>query len=121
MSSRILLIFLCLLTLAGCDKIKALTGGAAPLDPKVLDAQAIGYACRVSKKPPEPCMKENDSQRPADILAGWKNADKDLKLKLIEIGPNGELLATPISAVAAARPVAPASAPAPAAKKGDDL
>jgi hypothetical protein len=109
---------LCLLALTGCDKIKALMGGPAPVDPKVLDAQAIGYACRVSKKAPEPCMKENDAQRPADILAGWKNADKDLKAKLIELGPNGELLANPVSAVSVARPVAP---PPPPAKKGDDL
>ena len=105
MSFRILLM-LCLLALTGCDKVKSLMGPATA-DPKTLDAQAIGYACRVSKKPPEPCMKENDTQRPAEILIGWKNADKDIKARLIEFGPNGELLASQASTVVAARPATP--------------
>jgi hypothetical protein len=109
MSSRILLMVLCLLALSGCDKVNALMGKPVA-EPKDLDAQAIGYACRVSKKPPEPCMKENEAHRPALILNGWKNADKELKLRVIEIGPNGELLANPVSAVVAARP-APVAPP----------
>jgi ribosome modulation factor len=104
MSSRILLILLCLLSLTGCDKIKSWMG--TPADPKELDAQAIGYACRVSKKPPELCMKENDAQSPSQILNGWKNADKDIKARVIELGPNGELLATIASAVTPASAVA---------------
>jgi len=105
MSSRLLLMLLCLLALTGCDKVKALMGPPVA-DPKELDAQAIGYACRVARKQPEACMKENDAHRPALILNGWKNADKDIKARLIELGPNGELLATPTSAVGAARPAA---------------
>jgi hypothetical protein len=108
MSSRILLIVFCLLALSGCDKIKSALGIAAVVDPKELDAQAIGYACRVSRKPPEICMKENDAQSPSQILFGWKNADKDIKARVIELGPNGELLATSASSVSAAKP-APAA------------
>ena len=102
MSSRIFLMLLCLLSLTGCDKIKTMLGMPAVVDPKELDAQAIGYACRVSRKPPEICMKENDAQSPSQILNGWKNADKDLKARVIELGPNGELLATLSSSVSAA-------------------
>ena len=108
MSSRILLVLFCLFALTGCDKIKSWMG--TPADPKELDAQAIGYACRVSKKPPEACMKENDTQSPSQILSGWKNADKDIKARIIELGPNGELLATLISAASAVSAVNPASA-----------
>lgn len=60
------------LALVGCDRIS----GAA--DQKILDAEAIGYACRVSQKAPEDCMKENEAQSPTSVLTGWKNADKDI-------------------------------------------
>lgn len=110
MSSRILLMLLCLLALTGCDKIKTVLGMPAVVDPKELDAQAIGYACRVSKKAPEMCMKENDTQSPSQILYGWKNADKDIKARVIELGPNGELLATLASTVSAASAVKPTPA-----------
>ena len=62
-----------LLALAGCDK---LTGAA---DQKILDAEAVGFACRVSHKAPEACMKENETQSPSSILDGWKSADEDIK------------------------------------------
>jgi hypothetical protein len=117
MSSRILLMLLCLLALTGCDKVKSMLGMPAVFDPKELDAQAIGYACRVSKKQPEICMKENDTQSPSQILFGWKNADKDIKARVIELGPNGELLATLASAVSATSAVKPAPAPAAEEKK----
>ncbi len=90
MSSRIFLMLLCLMLLAGCDKIKSMLGAPAVADPKELDAQAIGYACRVSKKQPEPCMKENDTHSPSQILNGWKNADKDIKARVIDASPNAE-------------------------------
>lgn len=67
------------LLLAGCDK---LTGAA---DQKIADAEAIGYACRVSQKTPEACMKENEAQSPSSVLDGWKSADKDIKEKAIDI------------------------------------
>ena len=91
MSSRLFLMVLCLLALSGCDKLKSMMGGGvAVVDPKELDAQAIGYACRVSKKQPEPCMKENDGQSPSQILFGWKKADKDIKARVIDASPNAE-------------------------------
>jgi hypothetical protein len=62
-----------LLALTGCDK---LTGAA---DQKIADAEAIGFACRVSQKTPEACMKENEAQSPSSILDGWKSADEDIK------------------------------------------
>ncbi len=65
-------------TLVGCDRI---TGAA---NQKILDAEAIGYACRVSQKAPEDCMKENEAQSPTSILAGWKEADKDIQGQLLD-------------------------------------
>lgn len=64
---------LLLVLLAGCDK---LTGAA---DQKIADAEAIGFACRVSGKAPEACMKENEAQSPSSILDGWKAADEDIR------------------------------------------
>lgn len=64
---------LAVLLLAGCDK---LTGAA---DQKIADAEAIGFACRVSGKAPEACMKENEAQSPSSILDGWKSADDDIR------------------------------------------
>lgn len=66
-------LLLALLMLAGCDK---LTGAA---DQKIADAEAIGFACRVSGKTPEACMKENEAQSPSSVLDGWKSADEDIK------------------------------------------
>ncbi|WP_035382643.1 hypothetical protein [Ferriphaselus sp. R-1] len=71
------LLLLAALALSGCDKLKAMRDGAP--DPKVLDAEAVGYACRVSQKVPEACMKENDAHSPSSVLAGWKKADGDIK------------------------------------------
>ncbi len=62
-----------LLLLSGCDK---LTGAA---DQKIADAEAVGFACRVSGKTPEACMKENEAQSPSSVLDGWKSADEDIK------------------------------------------
>jgi hypothetical protein len=70
-------------------------GGVPVADPKELDAQAIGYACRVSKKQPESCMKENDTHSPSQILSGWKSADKDIKAKVIDAGPSEQAASAP--------------------------
>ncbi len=82
--------FILLLTLlvSGCDK---LTGVESK---KSLDAEAIGYACRISLKTPEECMKENEAQSPTSVLFGWKEADKDIKDKTIDpsMGKNGPLI-----------------------------
>ena len=66
------------LCLVACDRI---TGAATQ---KILDAEAIGYACRVSLKAPEDCMKENDAQSPSSVLDGWKQADKDISKKTLD-------------------------------------
>ncbi|MCX7627263.1 MAG: hypothetical protein N2Z69_02465 [Methylophilaceae bacterium] len=66
-------LLLATLLLAGCDK---LTGAA---DQKIADAEAIGFACRVSQKSPEDCMKENEAHPPSAILDGWKTADEEIK------------------------------------------
>ncbi|MDO8207567.1 MAG: hypothetical protein Q7T38_07100 [Gallionella sp.] len=62
----------------GCDRI---TGVA---DQKTSDAESIGYACRVSLKKPEDCMKENESQSTTAVLTGWKAADKDIQDKRLD-------------------------------------
>lgn len=51
------------------------------------DGEAVGYACRLSDKLPEDCMKENSTYTPASILDGWKRADKDKK-EALQPGPN---------------------------------
>ncbi|ADL56696.1 hypothetical protein [Gallionella capsiferriformans] len=62
----------------GCDQI---TGAA---EQKTSDAEAIGYACRVSLKKPEDCMKENEAQSTSSVLTGWKAADKDIQEKTLD-------------------------------------
>lgn len=85
------------ITTTGCDKI---TGAAAQ---KTSDAEAIGYACRVSLKKPEDCMKENDTQSTTSVLTGWKAADKDIQDRTLDpsMGSN------PVAAIQ----LKPASAP----------
>ncbi len=78
MSTRLLVPLVAVLLLAGCDRI---TGEA---DKKMLDAQAVGYACRVSMKTPEDCMKENETQSPTFILNGWKSADQDINERVLD-------------------------------------
>ena len=89
-----------LIALAGCDRI---TGAA---DQKVSDAEAIGYACRVSLKKPEDCMKENDGQSTTAILAGWKAADKDIQDKTLDptMGATVGASAVPATSVSDAKP-----------------
>ena len=85
---------LMVLALAGCDKI---TGAA---EQKIADAEAIGFACRVSQKQPEACMKENEAQSPSSILDGWKSADEDIKAGKLD--PSLSNVASPNNADAAA-------------------
>ena len=98
---------LAVLALAGCDRI---TGAA---DQKILDAQAIGYACRVSLKVPEDCMKENETQSPTYVLNGWKEADKDINERVIDPSMGKRAAAT----AALAAPAAPAARNEPVAAK----
>jgi len=51
---------------------------------KAKDAAAMGYACRVSKKSPELCMRENPIFSQTAILEGWREADQDVKDKKID-------------------------------------
>lgn len=83
-----------LIALAGCDR---LTGAA---DKKNSDAEAIGYACRVSFEKPEDCMKENDGQSTTAILNGWKAADKDIQDKTLDPTMGASAQAMGASAVA---------------------
>ena len=80
-------LLLVVLLLAGCDK---LTGAG---DQKIADAEAIGFACRVSGKTPEACMKENEAQSPSSVLDGWKAADEDIKAGKLD--PSMSNAATP--------------------------
>ncbi len=88
------------LATAGCDQM---TGVA---EQKISDAEAIGYACRISLKKPEDCMKENDTQSTTSILSGWKDADKDIQDKTLDpsmgLDPAYGQLAIPASAPAVA-------------------
>ena len=96
------------LALIGCSKFTS-----AP-DQKVLDAEAIGYACRVSQKVPEDCMKENETHSPTSILHGWKTADKEIEEHVID-PTMGKKAAAPVMAHSA--PVAAESGAKVAAEK----
>jgi len=105
-------LILALLLLAGCDK---LTGAA---EQKIADAEAIGFACRVSSKTPEECMKENEAQSPSSILDGWKSADEDIKAGKLDPGMKNTA-ASAAEADAAAGEAAPAGAEPKPAEEGE--
>lgn len=108
---RLSVLLLSCLTLVACDR---LTGAATQ---KILDAEAIGYACRVSQKVPEDCMKENDAQSPSSVLDGWKAADKDIRDKAIDPGMGKNQPAPVVAASSTA--ASSATAPAPAREAND--
>lgn len=58
------------LPLAGCEMLSGDKGR---------DGESVGYACRLSDKLPEDCMKENNTYTPTSILTGWKAAGKDIE------------------------------------------
>lgn len=104
--------------LPGCEML------SGESDQKIYDAEAIGYACRISQKKPEDCMKENDTQSPSSVLDGWKAADKDIREKVIDANMGarptvepaaGDSSEAPAASEAAAAPSPEAAAPAPAA------
>jgi hypothetical protein len=78
MRANRLALLIAALGLTGCDR---LTGADQQ---RIFDAEAIGYACRISLKTPEDCMKENEALSPTSILSGWKAANKDIEGQLID-------------------------------------
>jgi hypothetical protein len=108
MRARLFVLLITGLALGGCDR---LTGAAQQ---KILDAEAIGYACRVSQKMPEDCMQENETQSPSSILDGWKAADQDIQQQNIHVAAPAAHAATPSASAAAD---VKAAADKPAAKK----
>ncbi len=118
MRARIFVLLMTALALVGCDRI---TGAGQQ---KILDAEAIGYACRVSQKVPEDCMKENDTKSPSSILDGWKAADLDIQEKNIHVAPTAAPAAATGAPAAPAAPVAAEAKPVtdkPGAKKAIEL
>lgn len=105
MRARRFLLPIAFLALAGCDRI---TG---KVDQKALDAEAIGYSCRISLRPPEDCIKENDTHSPTSILYGWKEADRDIREKAID-----PTMGKPIPQAPQSAPPAAESKPAAAAE-----
>jgi hypothetical protein len=102
-------LLLAAVTLVGCDRI---TGEA---EQRIYDAEAIGYACRISLKVPEDCMKENEAHSPTSILSGWKAADKAIKEGILDPSM-GKRQATP-PATAAPKAAPETAKPAAAAPK----
>jgi hypothetical protein len=94
-------LLLAALGLSGCDR---LTGEA---DRKIFDAEAIGYACRVSMKKPEDCMQENEGHSPTYVLNGWKKANKDIEDNVIDPSMGKRPPATAVPPATA--PTAPAA------------
>jgi len=107
------------LALVGCDRI---TGADQQ---KTLNAEAIGYACRISLKTPEDCMKENETYSPTSVLYGWKEADKDIQAKAIDpsMGKNQPApqpqQSVPPAAATEIKPVADKAAESAAAAKSE--
>jgi hypothetical protein len=73
MSFRAALLFLlaAALPLGGCEMLAGADKGK--------DGESVGYACRLSSKLPEDCMKENDIYTPTSILEGWKRGEKEVR------------------------------------------
>ncbi|MDP1594054.1 MAG: hypothetical protein Q8L80_07410 [Gallionella sp.] len=92
-------LLLIVLATSGCDRI---TGVA---EQKIYDAEAVGYACRVSLKTPEDCMKENEAHSPSSVLMGWKSADKDITDRKLD----PSMGANPVSVEQAVSASAPAA------------
>jgi hypothetical protein len=120
MRSSLPLLLVAALSLTACDKVKELTGET---EKKNAEGSSIGYACRVSLKVPEDCMKENEMFSQTAILTGWKSADKDIRDGKLDPSMGKDKAAAAEAALQhpapASAPVA-ASAPAPAstAKSG---
>lgn len=102
-------LLLAALLLTGCDKF------SGESDQKIYDAEAIGYACRISQKKPEDCMKENEAQSPSSVLDGWKAADKDIREKVIDVNLGARPEIESSAAEGAETPAAPEAAPEAAA------
>ncbi len=120
MRARGSILLLAMFALVGCDRI---TGEA---DRKIYDAEAVGYACRVSQKTPEDCMKENEAHSPTSVLTGWKGADKDIREGKLDPTMGAKKAAatvtaehSPASGVPAATQPAPKSSEAKPADKTD--
>lgn len=98
LTSQSILLIMAAFALAGCDRI---TGADQQ---KILDAESVGYACRVSQKTPEDCMKENESHSPTYVLRGWKAASVDIEDKTIDpsMGKNKPVRQVPQGAPAEA-------------------
>lgn len=103
---RLALLLLPALLLPGCEQLS----GAS--DQKIYDAEAIGYACRISLKKPEDCMKENETQSPSSVLDGWKAADKDIREKVLDVSMGARPAMESRMEETAAAPVAPTVEPA---------
>ncbi len=86
--SQPLVLALTAVFIAGCDNIPGVPTQQS------MDAEAIGYSCRVSKKAPEICIQENEDFSPAAILSGWKAADADIVNQLLDPSMSGKPLKT---------------------------
>ena len=97
MRAGVFLLLLATVGLAGCDR---LTG---EYDQKIYDAEAVGYACRVSLKTPQDCMQENETHSPTSLLDGWKAANKDIESGAIDptMGKRSPVVHAPPSTSAA--------------------
>lgn len=107
---RLALLLIPALLLTGCEQLS----GAS--DQKIYDAEAVGYACRISLKKPEDCMKENETQSPSSVLDGWKAADKDIREKVLDVNL-GPAMEDAVPVVKDAAPVVDAPKTEEAVKK----
>lgn len=69
--AALLLLLAAALPLGGCEMLAGADKGK--------DGESVGYACRLSSKLPEDCMKENDIYTPTSILEGWKRGEKEVR------------------------------------------
>jgi uncharacterized protein YceK len=70
---RVLVLLIAVLLMTGCDKIQGL------IDTRAADAKAVGYSCRMANKLPNVCMAEHPKDPQSYVLAGWQQADEEIK------------------------------------------
>jgi len=92
MKTTISIILLSVFIFSGCDQIEKITN-PNKVDPKTLDDEAVGFACRVAKKGPEPCMQENEERSTSAILKGWTRADNAINKKELDPDMTGNTIA----------------------------
>jgi hypothetical protein len=113
--SSVLLTFIVLGSLAGCDRL-GLPDPAVEASRRDADARATGSACRLAGRGIEDCYSQNPDAARAPVFAGWKEMNDYMRENKMEV-----VKPMPEKAAASAdeHGSAPASASTSASEKTD--